>query len=138
MLMGTATYRISNTQSLEMIDKYPEIGESVGFVKSLPHIKGLYKSKFTFLHIILAKKHAEMADEFTAKLFTGENLVKGSPVLTLRNKLFNLIGHRGPTNGHPHDHFLFAISIKAWNAFRSKRTAKVLSWGETEPPPKIR
>jgi hypothetical protein len=135
LLMGPGSFRVTNTQVLAAIEANPEIVESTYFICSLPHVKGINRAKMIFLHTLFGKKHSDKANEFFEKLYTGEELTRGSPILALRNKLLSLVGHTGSINGHPYSLFVLVITIKAWNVFRKGGTAKVLSWGEKEKPP---
>lgn len=132
---GRFPARVENKNILELVNRRPELYESATFVGSLPHVRGIHKSTMTFLHVVFNKKHSEKAARFMERLYSGEELSKGSPILALRNKLIALQGHRGAINGHPFLKFVIAITIKAWNAYRKNRSAKVLSWGETEKAP---
>ena len=136
--VGSERRRVSNQEVLEVIRNHQEIVDSSIFIGPLRYVKGIKKSKFIFLHTILAKKDTSMANHFMEKLYTGEDLAKGSPILTLRNKLLNLKQTTGLINGHRLDLFLIVITIKAWNAYREGRKAQVLSWGETEAPPTVK
>ena len=132
---GRFPARVENKHVLDIVMRRPELYESALFVGSLPHVKGIHKSTMVFLHVVFNKKHSEKAQRFMERLYSGEELSKGSPILALRNKLLALQGHRGAINGHGFQKFVIAITIKAWNAYRKNRSAKVLSWGESEKAP---
>jgi hypothetical protein len=118
-----------------VVREHPELSESMSLLGPLPHVKGIPKSTMTFLHCIFNTKHSEKAQRFFERLYTGEELSAGSPILALRNKLLNLQGHRGAINGHGFKKFMIVITIKAWNSYRQNRSKKVLSWGEREEAP---
>jgi len=135
MLRSGGNMKVENKHVLKIVNDNPELAESTRFVGSLPHVKGIHKSIMIFLHSLFNKKHSDKAQRFFEKLYSGEDLSKGSPILALRNKLISLQGHRGAKNGHPFNKFVMAITIKAWNAYRQNRSAKILSWGAEEAPP---
>jgi hypothetical protein len=138
MLSRTGTIKATNKNILDTVDESPELVESVTFVSSFKSVRGLHTGKTSFLHCLFAQKHSEEANTFIEKLYTGEDLGKGSPILALRAKLFAINELKGYINGHSKEFFFIVIAIKAWNAYREDKTKKVLGWGTTEEAPKIK
>ena len=138
MLHGPAKIKANNRVILATVKAYPELVESVGFIKSFKNVRGIHNGKIAFLHCLFAQKHSDKANTFVEKLYTGEDLGKGSPILALRTKLFAISVLKDMVNNHSKDLFFMVIVIKAWNAFREGKTKKVLGWGSTETAPKIK
>jgi hypothetical protein len=76
------------------------------------------------LHHLFAQVDADAADDFFARLASGADLAPDNAVLVLRNVLLSQIG--APRRLEPID--IAAITIKAWNAWRSDRPVKYLRW----------
>jgi hypothetical protein len=70
---------------------------------------------------------------FFARLFDGEALVDGSPILSLRNMFFT---NQASKQRYP-DLTLLAMTIKAWNAYRDGKPLRVVVWrsGGRSPEP---
>lgn len=75
---------------------------------------------------------------FFRKLSTGEGLVYGDPILTLRNRL---ISNPPTTAGGSRSRYLrnTSLFLRAWNAFANGQTLKTLkTWGEGQAYPEAK
>lgn len=69
-----------------------------------------------------------------SSLATGANLDEGSPILVLRNTLFD-INKRGAHSDRPTRRRIVGITIKAWNKWREGATVKLLKFSPNEQFP---
>lgn len=67
-------------------------------------------------------------------LASGANLDEGSPILVLRNTLFD-INKRGAHSDRPTRRRIVGITIKAWNKWREGATVKLLKFSPNEQFP---
>lgn len=72
---------------------------------------------FGYSYFRFSEIDQESADEFFDKLVTGEQLVKGDPILTLRNYLFNNTFQRND---------LLRVLYYVWNVWRQGRSLSVI------------
>lgn len=72
-------------------------------------------------------------DFFFDRLYDGEALVEGNPILSLRNMFFN----NQASKQRYSDGTLLAMTIKAWNYYREGKQLKVITWrsGGRNPEP---
>lgn len=77
------------------------------------------------------RKRAEEVADFWVRLVTGEQLVIGHPIHTLRKRLIREALQ--PRKAETRD--ILAAFIKAWNAYREDREIHLLAWKDTEPFP---
>lgn len=77
----------------------------------------------------LAKQHHDRAIEFFDRLVDGENLSKGDPVLTLRERLLSERGKKTKLIGH----YVGAFTIKAWVAWNRGIPLSILKWATVGP-----
>lgn len=116
--------------------KYQDIRASVTLSKSLLRNRArvLSFAQMAALHCLFARVDAALADKFAGSLCTGEDLTRNSPIQVLRDKLL-----RNLTSAHKlNTDYVMAITIKAWNAVRSRRTIHTLRWESVEEFPTIR
>lgn len=114
----------STRECLAFLDAHPEIRESV-------HVADIVRKNISFpagsavaLHQLFSEIDPEDADGFFEGLSTGQNLEADSPVLRLREILIREIGApRRMTRVR-----LWALTIKAWNAYRRGQTVQLLVW----------
>lgn len=85
------------------------------------------------LHFICAKHNRAQADEFFAKLATGENINRKDAVFALRKKLLAQSASEKLTRIA-----IAAMTIKAWNNMRAGRVTEQLRWGGNESFPRAR
>lgn len=67
-------------------------------------------------------------------LITGANLEAGSPVLALRNTLFE-INRRGVHSDYMSRRRIAGLTVKAWNRWRDGENVKQLRFASSEPFP---
>ena len=110
----------SNSDVQELLKKYPEIRESIIYIKNasalLPH------SILHACHYLFSKKDQKLANEFITKVFKGVGLEEGDPFYALREKLLsNSIAASKLQNES-----LLAYCITAWNHARKKTIVNIL------------
>lgn len=93
--------------------------------------KGLRASSSVALHFIFSQQNADKADEFFARLRDGANLEPHSPILVLRNRLIEMMAPSAPVRVTEAEKM--ALTIKAWNVFRSGREIRHLMWTKSGP-----
>lgn len=87
----TSTFSIGKAMSV--LEVYgPEIQETIGYAM---HFKSARKAPVIAAISFALKSHGEEVREFVSKLVSGDDLKKGSPILTLRNYLINAAGAKG-------------------------------------------
>jgi hypothetical protein len=110
-------------QAFALLNKYPEIRESVDIGRRLSahiHYPGGLAAT---LHWVLNKIDSEDATDFFDRLTSGHNLDEDNPILVLRDSIINY----GPmSNGDKMK--LAALLIKAWNFYRGGHEVKRLIW----------
>lgn len=113
-----------------VLDRHPEVKNSVLFVIK-NKTPGLYVGRAAALHALFAMKDRDDADDFFMSLSSGANLGEDHPILLLRQKVITAAAaKRKPPQGEQ-----FAWVIKAWNAYRERRTvsAAALRWRSEGP-----
>ena len=80
------------------------------------------------------RSDSEAADVFFEQLKTGANLQPGSPVKALRDRL---LAEHGKHKRGLKAREKYALTIKAWNAFKAEREIKQLKWLDTEAMPEV-
>jgi len=116
---------ISNSQTLEVLERHPNVRRSVDFISS---VKGpLYASVAAFLHYKIAPEDPEKADTFFQRLADGLELTEQNPIYRLRERLglsWKSMAKIGHTDA-------MALAIIAWNAYRAGRNLSLLTWRKT-------
>lgn len=115
----------TNKEALGLLERDPEIRESLrkGWTLS-PHIPGLSQTQTAALYHICSRIEEEDAEFFFDRLADYQGLVEGDPIYVLRKTLERLsLQPRRPTNAH-----VFAITLKAWNAYRKGEKISILTW----------
>lgn len=114
----------------DTLDQHPTIRHSISF---LANYKGrlMPQSCAAALHYLFTQKDALLADSFFEALTSGANLSQGDPVFLLRERLIANCAARQKYDVT----YIMAISVKAWNAMRTKKSLRVLGWrgGEESP-----
>lgn len=106
----------------------PDSGETLD--DRLRHLR-FNPSLAVFLHYRFSCIDSDDADDFFEKLSSGTELSEGSPILALRRVLereYMGTPGRGGTNSRGPLMKLHALTIKAWNAYRSGGTVARLGW----------
>lgn len=130
-------YPVSNAQALARLESEPQIAQIAQDTKKFGRI-GLPGKTASLLYYVFSKIDAEDCEFFFNKLYTGEGMERGNPILTLRN---TLIASKS-TKGEKNPVYILAITIKAWNKFRAGESAQLLRFTsggatpETLPEPR--
>lgn len=118
----------------KLIDAIASIG-SQKFMK-----KFMGAGTAAFCYHLFSKKDKLHADEFFYLLENGNNLDDGHAVLALRNSLTlrDHISSKMIKGGNYRTAYIIALVIKAWNAYRTQRHIKRVTWSmdrESYPVP---
>jgi hypothetical protein len=122
---GLALYSPRKYTNREVRDYYLEnrsaLEKTVQFCKALPHRHPLLPHARTMaIHYVLSKIDIEGTEAFLTAVLVGTNLVKGSPVFYLRERLDNDLKDKRHRNAY--EQFMFVV--KAWNTLRAGRQVK--------------
>ncbi|PJM79979.1 hypothetical protein [Bifidobacterium scaligerum] len=122
---GGSNYPVTNGECLEYLRQHPEVRDTVNIVK--PASKNAYISQkcMGVLYTKFQEAGADYADDFLYKLSSGEGLLDGDPILTLRSTLKRI---HDSVHGKPNYVFVAAIIIKTWNAFVNGKQLKILKY----------
>jgi hypothetical protein len=83
-------------------------------------------------YFLFARIDVDDADLFFDALITGADLSERDPVLTLRNRLLKESTASRKLEGDN----IFALYVKAWNAYRNDQEPRILVWKNDEPFPR--
>lgn len=123
--LDTGTTGATVAQYLRTLDEHPEIRDFVKDAKRIAKTCELPASIVGLLWWVFSNLDAEDADFFFERLADGQNLAKGHPIYELARTLeaikSNAKGERSQT-------YLTAVTIKAWNAYRSGEEIQQLKW----------
>lgn len=119
-------------QAVELLHRHSPIRDSVTVGRSVKHV--MSASIATCLHYLFGKVNHEKADEFFAKLETGEGLRKTQAVYLLREQLLANRGSKRKLTSVAQ----VALAIKAFNVSMNGDNMKLLRWGGDEPFPEIK
>lgn len=122
---------ITNRDLMETRQRHPELEQSVGFVTG---VKGLNKymgpASAAYLHYMFAKLQPHLADSFFIRLARAQDMEDDHPIFVLRRRL------EGMSKATDADRLeALAITIKAWNIYRQRKTVKLLRWSRVEDFP---
>lgn len=112
-------------QALDLLDRHPGIRESVRAAEPLRKAVGLRGSVGTALVYITTSIDAEDAEAFWQRLSLGADLATDDPIFHLRTLLMN---DRVKARQRMTTVRVWALTVKAWNAYREGRTVKLLVW----------
>ncbi len=130
-----AVSRMSNSETLELISKYPRISAVVPLVGARTAFKKLLSmTAMSAVMYFAMEEDMEAANSFLEALATGENLRRGDPRLTCRNFFLNARQRGGRVQHH---RVQFALLIKAWNAWRLDKDMGQLRYAEGEEFPEF-
>lgn len=111
-------------QAVQFLDANPELRESVQAGTLIAQKVGCSPLAMGVCHFLFTGLDYEDSVDFFEKLKFGESLEQGSPILALRNRLTREgRGFRGLAMAEQ-----VALTIKAWNLYRSGGTARLISW----------
>jgi hypothetical protein len=128
--MGSATYPVLSPVAItEIIVRHPGLIE--GAHHTVRHARLVhYHGAAAFCYYILSSLDAADTSRFFDKLHSGEDLSKGDPILSLRNRFIS----DTPFDADDAVHFIF----KAWNLMRKGRSSsRIINWqkGDSFPYP---
>lgn len=127
----------------------PTRNELLTFIESTPQLEDTLRQASTFYtkssHLMSISMAAllywtfneidgEACERFFDMLASGANLNEGSPILVLRNTLFD-INKRGAHSDRTSRRRIVGITIKAWNKWREGATVKLLKFSPNEQFP---
>jgi len=128
-------YAPSNADILKILADHPGLRASVKTVKNISHLGT--PRVLAVAHYLFGLMDTEAADQFFEDLRTGANLGKNDPALRLRERLLKNMGSREKLDAK----YIFAITIKAWNALREGKSVVTLKWAQNgsnkEPFPEV-
>jgi hypothetical protein len=96
------------------VDRYRRLGRALNRANS---VFGLASYLFRLID-------PDAAEDFMESLISGANLAPGHPALVLRNRLMA----DAAAKAHLGDKEVLAITIKAWNHYRSGKSTGALRW----------
>ena len=124
-----ANCRLEPAEMEAFLADHPRLRDSVSLSTTL---KGLVsQSMLAAVHFLASEINQNQADAFFESLHTGANLSAGHPILALRERF---IQNKGAT-AKAHTNYLFALTIKAWNAYRTGAKTKILYLRADGPNP---
>lgn len=130
----SATVSPSVPESLSLLEGHPGFRDSVRAADAVRGAVGLRSSIGATLHYITNTIDQDDAEAFWERLAHGVGLDADDPVLRLRELL---IADRVKAAQRMTFTRTWAVTVKAWNAYREGRPVKVLNWrpGGARPEP---
>src|SRR5215471_320382 len=118
----------SNATILAYVEAHPEIIEAVSIGDRLRLSGGFVGGSglWAIAFCMFLRKSPDQARVFCNKLIEGADLMRGSPILTLRNRYAGNVRNWQSSNDNRER--LLATAIKGWNAWRADEDVQVLSW----------
>jgi hypothetical protein len=113
----------TNGEMLELLEANPGIRDGQKYAASLREFMG--SGITAALHYIFGEKDRDQADLFFERLIDGVELASTSPILHLRQRLIKI---RASHRVRAAEAERVALTIKAWNAYRTNRPLQQLSW----------
>jgi len=123
--------RMREDEVIGIATAHPRLGESV--TKAIAVKKVMQVSICALCHYQFSAKDPQLADRFIKAIADGENLGKSNPFYLLREIL---LGNR-KTNRKLLPMVVLCMCRKAWNAARTGKTIKNLSWKVNENIPGV-
>lgn len=114
----------STSEAIRYLDAHPNIRESIHVGDRVRKLNGFAASTAAALHHIFSEIDQEDADTFWSLYVEGANLPSDSPILRLRELMFR--ERTAPRRMNRSR--LFAVTIKAWNAWRRGQPMQLLKW----------
>ena len=127
--MTVARRSVPNWRIVELLDKYPDLRESVNIVCATKKCRLITPSLESAMHFVFSRFDKVAADTFMTDVKTGSNLVPGDSVLCLRERLINNLSSKSKLN----QEYIAALMIKAWNHRRDGIQIKYLRYRESGP-----
>lgn len=124
---------------LSAVNKYPGAIQAASYAGN-HHVKWLRGAIMGTMWYITGEIDPNDRNDFFGSLISGEGLEQGSPILSLRERLFSIALQketRGFSNTFYGESQTMALFVKAWNAYREGRLVKNLYFrnGEDFPRP---
>lgn len=113
----------TNGEMLRLLDDNPNIRQSLRHVVQIREIMG--SGIACSLHYVFASIDQAKSNDFFSRLIDGVQLSEQSPIYHLRERL---IRTRTSHRVRLAEAERVALTIKAWNAFRSDRPIQILAW----------
>ena len=114
----------TNTEVEDLLSKHPEARRSIRLCKETKKLIPL--SVLAGAHYLFAKKDESLADIFVHQLISGSGISAGQPVYVLRERLLQ----NSMAKARLSPDYIFAITIKAWNATRAGKPVRALKFCE--------
>lgn len=130
---GGQTSHMRNAQAIDVLERNPEIEESISKMSKNDIRKLLPISVAAAIHYRMSRKSVSQADAFWGSVASGEGLTKTMPVYHLRERLISNSASKAKLGKYD----LMALAIKAWNFYRTGRSLKKLVLAEREEFPTI-
>ncbi len=120
-------------RGLRLLEKHPGIRESVPSSRRIGRELRYSRGLAVFLHYRFSMLDPEDADAFFEALASGADLTEGTPIYVLRKRLVR----EATSQTQASVHYIHAITIKTWNAWREGRDSIRLRWqiGGSNPEP---
>lgn len=126
----------TRNEVVSFIDTHPEMNElakrSASFYTKSGHL--LSRLLYSLLWWTFNEIDSDDCRKFFDMLITGANLEAGSPVLALRNTLFE-INRRGVHSDYMSRRRIAGLTVEAWNRWRDGENVKQLRFASSEPFP---
>lgn len=114
----------THAELADILARHPDIRDSITHGFAVKNLLGAGMA--TGLHFLFAQRDRATADAFFTALGTGENLSRGNPVLTLRNRLMENQSQRARLPRVE----VIRLVVKAWNAVREGRQLLTIKLGD--------
>ena len=128
-ISGSA-FTISNSTLIEVIEAYPLLANHTSTATTLGRI--MVPSAAALAHFLFHFADPYSCEKFFKALKLGENIGKGNPVYTLRERLRR--NQEAKTSAKIKANETLAIVFKAWNAYIRGRKLSLLMWRASDEP----
>jgi hypothetical protein len=129
------TVKISNSEILDMLNKYSGIRESLYWGRAIDKLAPFSVS--VALHYLFSLKNKDKANTFFEAIHTGVNINNNDPTYWLRRRMIENATSKSKMTRR----YMAALFIKAWNAHTTSKKMRSLKFCETgdgaEPFPNI-
>ena len=124
--------KYSSSKIEELLNNsYPDIRSSVSFANRFNLRRMVPKSLFAGLHYLFSKSDENLADWFMECFLKGQGVTDDDPVYILRERMLRNTLSKSKLKNE----YIAAIFIKAWNATKSGKKIRALSWIEEGKTP---
>jgi hypothetical protein len=123
---------ISHSELIDLLNRNPKIAEHVAEANKYKRARSLLSpGMWAFIYSAAAMTDSDKARAFAEQFDSGQDLKKGNPALTLREKA----AQNRATRSRLRPIVLVAYAIKAWNAYLTGRQLSILKWQDGEQFP---